>query len=111
MKTTNTRPSSEKVSAAQRKSAEARPQSTQSTIVALLKRPKGSTIADVMKATGWQRHSVHGFFSGVVRRKLNLKLRSDIVGDKRVYRIVTRKGSKPVNKRPNRKARSYGATG
>ena len=104
MKTTNPRPTFKKVPAAQRKSAAARPQSTQSTIVALLMRPRGSTIADVMKATGWQRHSVHGFFSGVVRRKLNLKLRSDIVGEERVYRIVTRKGAKPDNKRAHRKA-------
>ena len=103
MKTTNPRPTSKKVPAGQQKSVEARPQSTQATIVALLMRPKGSTIEDVMKATGWQRHSVHGFFSGVVRRKLNLKLLSDTVGEERIYRIVTRKGAKPANKR-NRKA-------
>ena len=63
-------------------------QSKQDRVVAMLRRSEGTTVATVMKATGWQKHSVHGFFAGVVRKKLRLNLVSEMTGDKRVYRIV-----------------------
>ena len=62
--------------------------SKQSRIIAMLRAPNGATLVAMMKATNWQRHSVRGFLTGVVRKRLKLKLDSQIVGDERFYRIV-----------------------
>lgn len=62
--------------------------SKQSRVIKLLQSPRGATIAAMMKATGWQQHSVRGFLAGVVRKRLNLELTSEVVNDDRVYRIA-----------------------
>ncbi len=43
----------------------------------------------MMKATGWQQHSVRGFLAGVVRKRLKLKLGSKKVDGHRVYQIAS----------------------
>jgi hypothetical protein len=70
------------------KPAVAKATSKHDTILALLRKPSGATIASLTKATGWQTHSIRGFFSGTVRKKLNLNLTSEEKNGERRYRIA-----------------------
>ena len=45
-------------------------------VLALLERAKGATLAELMSATGWQAHSVRGFISGTLGKKLKIKIDS-----------------------------------
>ena len=66
----------------------------QEQVLSLLRRPEGTTVASITKATGWQQHSVRGFLAGVVRKRLNLPLQSAKNDHERIYRIIPAKVGK-----------------
>lgn len=67
----------------------ARKNSKTEKILALLKRPGGTTIEAIMKATDWQAHSVRAFLSATVAKRKGFKVRSDVnARNERVYSIT-----------------------
>jgi Protein of unknown function (DUF3489) len=73
---------------AAKKAGAARDGSKAAKILDLLKRPEGATLKGLMKATDWQAHSVRGFLSGTIRKKLGLNVVSTKADDgERTYSI------------------------
>ena len=59
-------------------------------VLDLMKRKEGATLAEIAKATDWQKHSIRGFVSGHVIKKMGLKVESTKgEAGERTYRIVT----------------------
>lgn len=56
-------------------------------LVALMRRPEGATIAELQAASGWQPHSVRGFVSGKIKKKLGQTVTVKTVGGARRYHI------------------------
>lgn len=66
-----------------------RENSKQAQVIAMLRRPEGSTVRQICEATGWQAHTVRGTFAGAFKKKLGLTIVSDKPqGGERVYRIA-----------------------
>ena len=60
----------------------------QAQIIAMLQRPEGATIAEMVEATSWQSHTVRGSISGALKKKLGLPITAEKVeGRGTVYRI------------------------
>src|SRR5215470_2266325 len=68
--------------------SEAKRPTKQEEVIAMLRRPEGATVDEVASATGWQRHTVRGVFSGTLKKKLGLTLASAKEERGRVYRIA-----------------------
>jgi hypothetical protein len=56
-------------------------------VIALLEQPTGASLKTIMRATGWQAHSVRGFISGQLGKKLGLRVHSVERDGERVYAI------------------------
>jgi hypothetical protein len=56
-------------------------------VIALLKQPAGATLKAIMALTGWQSHTVRGFITAHVRKKINYRVESFKRTGERVYRI------------------------
>lgn len=61
----------------------------QAQIIAMLQRPDGATVAEMVEATSWQAHSVRGMISGSLKKKLGLPIASEKVeGRGTVYSLA-----------------------
>ena len=70
---------------------QARTGTKQETVMEMLKAKAGATIPAIMKVTGWQAHSVRGFLSGHVKKKLGLTVAREKTDGDSIYRIVDAK--------------------
>jgi len=66
-----------------------REHSKQATIIGMLRRPEGATVAQICACTGWQAHTVRGTFAGAFKKKLGLTITSAKPnGGERRYHVV-----------------------
>jgi len=89
----NAKPAGRAKTTAQRAKKTAAPQRGSKTakILALLKRPGGASLQQLQKATGWQAHSVRGFLSGTLKKKMGLRVHSAKLQDgQRTYRVTSK---------------------
>jgi hypothetical protein len=56
-------------------------------VIALLRQARGASLKAIMRTTGWQAHSVRGFISGQLGKKMGLRVRSFQRDGERVYII------------------------
>ena len=78
----------EKTPKAAKKAGPVRDGSKAAEVLNLLKRPDGVTLKELMKATSWQAHSVRGFLSGTVGKKMGLTVTSTKAEDgERTYSV------------------------
>ena len=68
------RPKSQKAAGQAKPATGAREGSKAAKVLGLLRRPDGASLKELMKATGWLAHSVRGFLSGAVAKRIGFKL-------------------------------------
>jgi hypothetical protein len=67
----------------------AREGSKKAIVLELLRRKEGATLAEIGKATDWQKHSIRGFISGTITKRMGLKIESTKREDgERVYKLA-----------------------
>ena len=77
-----------KPKAAATKASTPRAESKQARLIAMLRRPEGASIAEIVEAFDWQPHTVRGAIAGALKKKLGLEVTSEKVeGRGRVYRL------------------------
>jgi hypothetical protein len=73
---------------AKKSAAGARAGSKKGEVIDLLRRPSGATLAEIIELTGWQPHTVRGFVSGTLVKKMRLRVESFRTDEKeRAYKI------------------------
>lgn len=65
-----------------------RADSKQAQVIALLQRPQGARITEVMAITGWQAHSIRGLFAGTLNKRGIVVTSEKAEGGERVYRVA-----------------------
>jgi hypothetical protein len=65
-----------------------RGESKQAMLIKLLERPGGATIDEMDEVTGWQRHSIRGVMSSILKKRLGLTVASEKEERGRIYRIA-----------------------
>jgi hypothetical protein len=71
----------------ERKAAAPRAESKGAKILEMIGRAKGATLAEIMKATAWQAHSIRGFISTAAKKqRINIESSKNEAGD-RVYKM------------------------
>ena len=69
---------------------QAKPVSKQTTVIAMLRRPEGASIPEIVEVTGWAPHSVRGFMSGALKKRLHIEVTSQKRnGEERRYFVGT----------------------
>ena len=77
-----------KLAKSPKKASCSRQDSKAAKVLNLLRRSGGATVKEIMKATGWQAHSVRGFMSGALGKKMGLTVMSSKAADKeRCYSV------------------------
>jgi hypothetical protein len=87
-----TKPRASKSSAGSKDKQESA-RSKSAVIIELLGRPEGASLEDMTLATGWQAHSVRGFLSGTLKKKMGRSVTSSLVDGVRRYRAEASGGA------------------
>jgi Protein of unknown function (DUF3489) len=78
-----------KSSAASRNATKPTRTATKSSLILnILGRASGATVKELAVGTNWQDHSVHGYLSGTLKKKMGLLVTSEIIDGTRHYRAV-----------------------